>query len=546
MLRAFFAVQPSSNQPPPPQRAPQSRPQARANATQSEVAAAVESLYEDQLKPYGRILRKRISEQSQAAGEEVDVSIKELRAMCESCTWLEVHDVEGADWAALIPGRASSFVDVYSPDDIYPEELWDLAAEYFGSMDNSTMVLPGGRYSCAQVLVQRDLPFLRGRSLGQVCHIVQLAISQKKLLGYLNGTVVPYSRSQSMVKEKNAECQRPCSSAVRGKSAVATWDMMHGCLQTLLSKVSGADQTLPLSNIKRLFRAQFQIELSETALGYAKLSELLQDQRLQDLCEVKLQGHGYVIVPIKKSTSRNLISLSDSLCMEGASPQNGADQLDSCTSQQIGSMSSSLCTDSIDIAEHLAKPYVAPPRVAMLSPRTLHARAVESGAPPYMPSVMTPARTPFGPTPSPGSVSVCPRSLPRLLGSIRTGPQALFGDVLKGNVRMLASSPMKAMMVSSPIKEYCGPVTPLRAQTATTLSSCASRDQATPLAQGTDAVYHAELKTQPWRPGPFTPSTLGKFGFSVHNTFIHAAMATPSPIRACAQFRARSVPRDTF
>ena len=33
----------------------------------------------------------------------------------------------------------------------------------------------------------------------KACHIVQLAISQKKLLGYLNGSVVPYSRSQSMV-----------------------------------------------------------------------------------------------------------------------------------------------------------------------------------------------------------------------------------------------------------------------------------------------------------------------------------------------------------
>ena len=29
---------------------------------------------------------------------------------------------------------------------------------------------------------------------------MQLAISQKKLLGYLNGAVVPYRRSQSMIK----------------------------------------------------------------------------------------------------------------------------------------------------------------------------------------------------------------------------------------------------------------------------------------------------------------------------------------------------------
>ena len=41
--------------------------------------------------------------------------------------------------------------------------------------------------------------------INRLCHIVQLAISQKKILGYLNGSVVPYQRSQSMVKEQRLE-----------------------------------------------------------------------------------------------------------------------------------------------------------------------------------------------------------------------------------------------------------------------------------------------------------------------------------------------------
>jgi len=39
------------------------------------------------------------------------------------------------------------------------------------------------------------------------------------------------------------------------------------------------------------------MELSETALGYSKLSELLKDTRLQDICTVQLRDQGYVVVP---------------------------------------------------------------------------------------------------------------------------------------------------------------------------------------------------------------------------------------------------------
>merc|ERR1719476_860960 len=118
-----------------------------------------------------------------------------------------------------------------------------------------------------------------------------------------------------MVKEQNARSQRPCASTARKSrsSNFATWDMMRPCLQQLLSTVG---QPMPLSNVKRLFRAQFQVELSETALGYAKLSECLQDPRVRDLCDVKLQGKGYTLVPVAKVAQRRFISSEDGLCME--------------------------------------------------------------------------------------------------------------------------------------------------------------------------------------------------------------------------------------
>jgi len=160
-----------------------------------------------------------------------------------------------------------------------------------------TMSLPGGRYSCARALIQRGLSCLGGYSLGKACHIVQLSISRKKILGYLNGTLVPYSESQSMVKERHAISQRPCSGSVQSKIPVATWDVLFRCVEVLVQEVEAGALPTPLSNIKRLFRAKFHFELSETALGYAKVSELLQDQRFWGLCEVKLRGHGYVMLP---------------------------------------------------------------------------------------------------------------------------------------------------------------------------------------------------------------------------------------------------------
>ncbi|CAK9026537.1 NEDD4-binding protein 2-like 1 [Durusdinium trenchii] len=231
-----------------------------------EVTNAVESLYMDELKPYGRILRKRLAERAASMGfTNLDVDIKRLKSVCDTCPWIYVQAEEGGDWSALLCSRSmSSFVDVYSPQDFYPQKMWQAAEMYFESLDDAHMVLPGGRYSCAQALVSRGLDFLKGRSLGQVCHIVQLAISQKKLLGYLNGAVVPYKRSQSMIKERCAEKQRPCTNTT---------------------------STIPLSNVKRLFRSRYHTELSETALGHSKLSELLQDPRLKDICRMTNVSH---------------------------------------------------------------------------------------------------------------------------------------------------------------------------------------------------------------------------------------------------------------
>ncbi|CAE7815645.1 unnamed protein product [Symbiodinium sp. CCMP2456] len=289
-----------------------------------EVLQCIESLYVDKLKPFGRILRKRVAERHVqihlkeqhpfmpgAATELPDVDIKHLKGLCDDSDQLDIAPEEGGDWSATFRGRAQVFVDIYSPEDDYSPETWQAAREYFASLPESEALLPGGRYSCAQALVQRELPFLGGFTLGEVCHLVQLAISKHKILGYCNGAVVPYSRSQSRVKEECAESQQPCIGAPKKEDpsslsslALASLEKAREHLREILRDASSAPSNsgpsmVPLSNVKRLFRSRYQIELSETALGHSKLSELLQDRRFSDICEVQLQGQGYIVVQVQ-------------------------------------------------------------------------------------------------------------------------------------------------------------------------------------------------------------------------------------------------------
>jgi len=282
----------------------------------NEIISAMKSLYADDLKPVGRILRKRIAERA-ATGSDCksscklpDVHGRHLRQVCDASPLIKVEPEDGGEWGALLVGVPGSFMDVYSPNDVYPQELWDGAAAYFKTLDGDDILLPGGRYSCAQALARRQLPFLQGYSVGKICHIVQLAISQKKILGYLNGGVVPYNHSQSMVKEQCVLFKQPCAGPIKSEvMPIATWDQaLIGVRKIMDVEIDRGQTVVPLSNVKRLFRSRFNLELSETMLGHLKLSDLLQDPKFTYICTVQLEGNGYNVI---KPSSRRSISLED-------------------------------------------------------------------------------------------------------------------------------------------------------------------------------------------------------------------------------------------
>lgn len=268
-----------------------------AEISEGELVIAIVSLYNDGLRPYGRLIRKRLGEYAAQEGRGVvDGDLGRLRALCESTVGVMVEPEEGGEWAALLTTKEACFIDFYGTDDTYPEDLWASFAAYLASLDDEHASLPGGRYSCARALLERNLLFFADRSLGEVCHIVELAMSQRKLLGYLDGAITPYGRSHSMVKDAAAE--KCMGSGTGQRMPFATWISARSHLLDILgSAVRKGRQQVPLSTLKRLFRGRFRTELSETALGYTKLSDLLQDDRISDICSVRLLETGYAVLP---------------------------------------------------------------------------------------------------------------------------------------------------------------------------------------------------------------------------------------------------------
>lgn len=309
-----------------------------------DVIRAMESLYSDQLKPFGRILRKRVAEHACGIAVEKlyvgpncafdplpEIDMDHLHSVCENCDFITTKSEEGGDWSAVFLERPPVFIDIYSLEDTYSPELWTGAEAYFKGLTGQNMLLPGGRYACAQALRSRKPGFLIDCTLGQVCHIVQLAISPRKILGYCNGAVVPYSHSQSMMKEQCAERQQPCANSGgqgRGDLAeipLATWELVRTYLIDILksaSKVEGERGMVPLSNIKRLFRSRYHTELSETMLGHSRLSDMLQDERVRDLCTLQLRKSGYVVIQKVTQVGGTPISLAHRLRLDTCKTDN--------------------------------------------------------------------------------------------------------------------------------------------------------------------------------------------------------------------------------
>jgi len=200
------------------------------------------------------------------------------------------------------PSDFRGFLDPMNVDyDPYPPAMWEHFERYLQTIlqrgNRRFFTFNKGRHGCATELLRRALPFFNGLVLGELCHVVQIALSVRNLLGYTKAKeIVPWSLSDTGKKARNAQVGKPTVST-KDKSQPAfimDWDTLT---QVLLVIFSAQDATaMPLSMLKDKVRSA-GYELSETAFGRTKLADLLKDRRLHEICQVTSAGGQLTIAP---------------------------------------------------------------------------------------------------------------------------------------------------------------------------------------------------------------------------------------------------------
>merc|ERR1719204_2715239 len=122
---------------------------------------------------------------------------------------LRLFPEAGNEYSVRLVNKPDSFVELCGDADVYPPEVWAEPARHVDALHSAGTRLPGGRYACAKALASGAVPCLQGLSLGRMCHIVQVAISHQKILGYRDGFLVPFHLSEDCAKERYALKQQP-------------------------------------------------------------------------------------------------------------------------------------------------------------------------------------------------------------------------------------------------------------------------------------------------------------------------------------------------
>lgn len=254
-----------------------------ALAALSEVLlGALQSLYDDRLLPRNHHVARRVEERS-----GVRWSAEDLIRVVRATPGVHLKGPDAANrFVILLDDVVGNFVDLSSREDKYPADLWSELRSFVDDGWPEDGVPSGSRYDLARGL-QEHVPGLQRYGLGEVVHVVQLAVRSHRILGYKHGRLVPYRSSTDCEKWENAVQLRP--TGAQDANWVTAWANAKSMLTELLMDERWP-QGIPVSALKARFRQQFGCDFNETALGHTKLSSLLQDPRLATVCQLERCG----------------------------------------------------------------------------------------------------------------------------------------------------------------------------------------------------------------------------------------------------------------
>jgi len=229
---------------------------------------AVATLYADRVTPTVGVLRRRVAELY-----STEISCIELEFRVEGIERL-VTCGEPKNRSVCIIGEAEDFVDPLDASDPYPASVWKqlkATIDHVFMKDPST-TWSGGRYGCARTLHKCN--FLSDYSLGEVAHIVQLAISQK-ILGYVGGSVVPFAAS--LLAKNNRRGLKVST----GKN-VRTLTIED--IKRAVAKILAREGPTDLSRMTGLIEYGTHMSLDLSVFGCTKISDLLRSDALAEVC----------------------------------------------------------------------------------------------------------------------------------------------------------------------------------------------------------------------------------------------------------------------
>ncbi|CAK9056697.1 unnamed protein product [Durusdinium trenchii] len=239
--------------------------------------STLESLYEDRIKPMANYIKGRLKERSVP-----DVIVKSFEDLyTQHPDLFEVQNPKCGEETTIYFHKAPTWfkgwIDIDSSQDPYDESMWKEFAKFL----DGEHTFAGGRYGMARELMQRHLPFLANYSLGEVCHIVQLAIQHRRLIVYHRKMLKPIQTVLCQLSPDGAD-------NTEGEEIKDMDDLMLALFRMLLHHPSG----IRLCRMKQMIKHEFQRKLSEMAFQCTKLIELFNEEPLNKTFVLDTENDG--------------------------------------------------------------------------------------------------------------------------------------------------------------------------------------------------------------------------------------------------------------
>lgn len=246
------------------------------------LTSALDSLYKDRIKPVASYVRGRLKERS-ASQTVVKVFVELYTGHPDMFV---VQQSTGTDEATILfatePDWFKGWVDIDSSEDPYSEEMWSELKELLDSGDSYA----GGRYGMARDLSQKNLAFLAHNSLGEICHIVQLAIQKRKLIVY----------HRKMLKPVQANlCQTSAGTEIVPVGDLDEIKDLDQLCKVLFRMLVRHPQGIRLDRMKQTLKHDFSCQLNEMRLQCTKLIELFRQEPLQSSFALENDGKAFYV-----------------------------------------------------------------------------------------------------------------------------------------------------------------------------------------------------------------------------------------------------------